>query len=296
MLLDHQVLPAFQGAPLAAVDTLAVREWLSGMVEAGLSPSRVRNAHQVLGQVLSSAVEGGKLSRNAAAGVRLPRIVRRDMHFLTAAEVERLAAVIPAPYPPLVRFDAYTGLRAGELAALRVGRLDLLRGVVQVVESATEVNGRLEWGATKSYERRTVRLPRFLRDELAAYLTDRRHSPTDLVFTMPVGGPLRASKWVERYFRPAVHAAGLPEGLRLHDLRHSAASLMIRQGANVKAVQETLGHKSATVTLDRYGHLWPDELEGLADRLDQAHTEAVAAGAWPHGGPAVVPIRKRPGQ
>ena len=97
------------------------------------------------------------------------------MHFLTAAQVEQLAAVIAAPYPLLVRLDADTGLRAGELAALRVGRLDLLRGACEVVESATEIANELVWGATKTYERRTVR----------------PHAPDDLVFTMPQGGPLR---------------------------------------------------------------------------------------------------------
>jgi integrase len=92
------------------------------------------------------------------------------MHFLSAAEVERLAEAIVPPYGVLVRFAAYTGLRAGEIAALRVKRLDLLCGTVRVVEAASEVGGRLITGPTKTHAERTVRLPRFLRDELAAYL------------------------------------------------------------------------------------------------------------------------------
>lgn len=84
--------------------------------------------------------------------------------------------------------------------------------------------------------------------------------------------------------------------LRAHDLRHTAASLLIRQGASIKAVQAQLGHKSATVTLDRYGHLWPDELDGLADRLDAARAAAVATPARPTGPAAVVRLRKRPGK
>ena len=98
---------------------------------------------------------------------------------------------------------------------------------------------------------------------------------------MPAGGPLRASKWVERYFRPAVRAAALPDRLRLHDLRHTAAPLAIRRSASIKLIQNMLGHKSAAVTLDRYGHLYEDEQERPADRLDQAHDEAVAASTWP---------------
>jgi integrase len=296
LLLDRQVLPALGEAPLAGIDTLLVREWLASLTRDGLSPSRIRNAHQVLGQVLASAVEGGRLARNPATGVRLPKLAPVKMLVLDPAEVEVLAASIERPYGVLVRFLAWTGLRVGEVAALRVHYLDLLAGRAEIVESATEVGGRLVWGPTKTYERRSVPLPRFLGQEVGAYLADRPHDPDALVFTMPAGGPLRASKFGERYFRPAVRAAGLPEALRVHDLRHTAASLAIREGASVKAVQAMLGHKSATVTLDRYGHLYPDELEALADRLDRAHAAAVAADVCPQRVPSVAPLRKRPGQ
>jgi integrase len=196
------------------------------------------------------------------------------MAFLDAAEVERLADAIDTRYRVLVLAAAYTGARASELAALRVKRLNLLRGTMEVVESVTEVDGKQVWGATKTYEARTVRLPRFLVEELAAYLADRPHGHDDLVFTSPEGGPLRQTTFMSRVFRPAVEAAGLPDGLRFHDLRHTAASLMIASGASVKAVQRTLGHATAAMTLDRYGHLYPDELESLADRLDQARARA----------------------
>jgi excisionase family DNA binding protein len=285
-LLDYQILPTFQKATLAGIDPLLVREWLAALVQSDLSPSRIRNAHQVLSQVLAAAVEANRLARNPAKGLRLPRIARREMHFLTAVQVEQLADRIAPPFPLLVRFDAYTGLRAGELAALRVARLDLLRGRCEVVESATEVAGELVWGTTKTYERRTVRLPRFLREQLAAYLADRPHAPGDLVFTMPEGGPLREPKFAERYFKPAALAAGLPAGLRVHDLRHTCASLLIREGASIKAVQHHLGHKSASITLDRHGHLFPEELDHLADRLDGSTrrllcTQRVPTPRWP---------------
>jgi integrase len=295
-LLNHQILPTFERAPLAGIDTLAVREWVAGLVEGGLSPSRVRNAHQVLSQVLASGVQGGRIVSNPAAGVRLPRLVRREMHFLTARQVEDLAATIDARYRLLVRFAAYTGLRAGELAALRVRHLNLLRGRCEVVESVTDVDGRLVWGPTKTYAHRTVHLPRFLCEQLAAYLAERPHGPDDLVFTAPQGGPLREQKFVAGIFKPAAARAGLPQRLRFHDLRHTCASLLIAQGASVKAVQAQLGHASATVTLDRYGHLFPDELEHLAERLDRARAAALADPSRTQHGPAVVPLRETAGQ
>jgi integrase len=296
LLLDNQVLPNFGTATLAGIDTLAVRKWVAALVEGGLSPSRVRNAHQVLSQVLAAAVEGGRLARNPAAGVRLPKRVEREMLFLDAGQVEQLADAIGPHYQVLVYFLAYTGLRFGEAVALRIKRLDLLRGRREVVESATEVGSRLEWGPTKTNERRTVQLPRFLADLLGKHLAGRASDPDALVFTAPQGGPLRERKFLHGQLKPAARQVGLADTLRAHDLRHTAASLLIRQGASVKAVQKTLGHKSAVMTLDRYGHLWPDELEDLADRLDRARAAAVAPSTRPIGGPAVVLIRKGAGQ
>ena len=300
VLLDNQVLPAFAGARLADLDALAVREWLAVLVGGGLSAKRARKAHQVLSQVLDAAVDGGKLARNVAAGVKLPKVQRREMHFLNAVQVEQLADAIDPRFATLVRVAAYTGLRPCELVALRVSRLDLLRGTVRVAEAAPEVAGRLEWGGVKTHEARTVRLPRFLCDELGAYLADRPHGPEDLVFTAPLGGPLRESKFVPGYFKPAVAAVGLPPTLRFYDLRHTAASLLIREGASVKAVQRQLGHATASITLDTYGHLFPDELDELAGRLEDLHDRALAtrraAEVWPHGGPAVVQLREGAGR
>jgi integrase len=223
----------------------------------------------VLGQILASAVDGGRLARNVAAGVKPPKVQRREMHFLTAVQVEVLADAIEEPYSVLIRFAAYTGLRPCELVALKVGRLDLLRCSVRVAEAAPEVAGQLEWGGVKTHEARTVRFPRSLAEEVGAYLADRPHGPDDLVFTAPRGGPLRESKFVPSRFKPAlteasrrIMAAGtdacgvLPEGLRSYDLRHTCASLLIAQGASVKAVQAHLGHATASITLDTYGHLF----------------------------------------
>jgi integrase len=180
--------------------------------------------------------------------------------------------------------------------ALRVRHLNLLRGRCEVGESATEVDGRLVWGPTKTYARRAVHLPRFLCDQLAAYLAELAARPDDLVFTAPQGGPLREQKFVAGIFKPAAARAGLPHRLRFHDLRHTCASLLIAQGASVKAVQAQLGHASATVTLDRYGHLSPDELQRLADRLQDAYAEAVTDPPRIRGPETMPQERKEAGQ
>jgi integrase len=129
----------------------------------------------------------------------------------------------------------------------------------------------------------------------AAHLAGRPHGPEDLVFPGPLGGPMRWSKWTKRYFKPAALAAGLPERLRLYDLRHTCASLLIREGATVKAVQAQLGHATASITLDTYGHLFPDELDQLAGRLEAARAAALDARASARG-PTVVRLGKGAGR
>lgn len=299
-LLDQQVLPVFSGVALADIDTLAVREWLAELTAGGLSAKRAGKARAILSQVLDAAVEGGRLNRNVAADVKPPKVQRREMLFLDAGQVEALAEAIDPRYPTLVRFAAYSGLRPSELTALKVGRLDLLRGTARVVEAAPEVDGRLHWGGLKTHEARTVRVPRSIAEELGADLADRPHGPEDLVFPAPLGGPLRPHTWIKSFFKPAVRAAGLPEDLRLYDLRHTAASLMIRDGASVKAVQAQLGHATASITLDTYGHLFPDELDQVAERLEATRAAAVetrrAAEVLPQRGPAVVQLPKSAGQ
>ena len=288
LLLDWQVLPFFGELPLNAIDTLMVREWLAALAagtvpgpdkqpRAPIGPKRARKAYNVLRMVLASAVEAGRLARNPADGVRLPKVQAREIRCFTAAEIEQLAGAITPPYSVLIRFAAYTGLRPEELTALKVRHLDLLHGACHVVEAAPEVAGRLEWGPLKDYERRTIKLPKFLVEELASYLHARGGpGPDELVFTGPEGGPLRWSKWGPRHYKRALARAGLDLDARPYDLRHTAASLAIHEGASVLAVQRLLGHSSATVTLNTYAHLWPSELDALADRLDAARARAVA--------------------
>jgi integrase len=131
------------------------------------------------------------------------------------------------------------------------------------------------YSAPKSHQARTVALPRFLIDALRDHLQGRDLGA--LAFPDSRGGPMRLHNIRRRWWRQAVGNSGAPTGLSPHELRHSAASLSISAGASIKAVQKMLGHKSATLTLDRCGHLHPDELQGVADRLDSLHAAAECA-------------------
>ena len=136
------------------------------------------------------------------------------------------------------------------------------------------------WGPTKTYARRTVHLPRFLCDQLAAHLAERPLGPDDHVFTAPQGGPLREQKFVAGIFKPAAARAGLPHRLRFHDLRHTCASLLIAQGANDPRVNQAESEQIVEA-LQKHGvpHeylLYEDEGHGFARPENRLHFYAAA--------------------
>src|SRR5215217_2624988 len=264
-VLKTHVLPRWGNVALIRVTHGDVQAWLSGLSDRGLAGASVRKAQGVLSGILGLAVRDRRLAVNPALGVALPPMQERRRRYLTAEQLEALAdAAGPGRVAVLVL--GYCGLRWSELAALRVRHFDLLRRRVLVEEAVTEVDGsHLVWGTPKTHGRRSVPLPRFLVDELARTVVTR---PADeLAFPSPQGAVLRNRNARSAWFDAAARAIGEP-GLTPHELRHTAASLAIKAGANVKAVQRMLGHASAAMTLDRYADLFDDDLDDVADRLD----------------------------
>ncbi len=270
-LLRSQVLPRWGRYRLADLAHADIAAWVAQMTAGGLAPATVRQAHRVLALVLTLAVRDGRIPRNPAVGVPLPRVRRAEPRFLTREQVERLAEA-SGEYGDAVRLLACTGLRFGELAGLRVRRVDFLRRRLTIAESATEVGGTVEFGSPKTHQQRTVPFPVGLAEPLARRCEGK--GPDDLVITSPEGAVLRSGNFRRRFFDPAATAAGL-EDLAPHDLRHTAASLLVASGANVKAVQRMLGHASAAMTLDVYSGLFDDDLGALGERMDAAHQASV---------------------
>lgn len=307
-VLKVHVLPAFGNAQVGTLDRPEVQRYIASLVEAGASPGSVRKVYAVLKMVLDVAVDAKAIKANPAVGVRLPRAQRRRMLVLEAAEVTSLARELREPYGLLVTLAAWSGLRAGEIAALRVGDLDLARGSVRD-RTRSPICGHLHRGSTKNHREANVALPRGLCDDLAAFLASRRGGPAPhdaALFTGPGGGPFRHGNFYSRHFKPAVERA-LPEhlhGLRFHDLRHTCASLLIAQGWHPKAVSEQLRHASIAITMDLYGHLLASYSQQLVERLDAAYDDArraapIGAGVLPMrsaadpGRPQQTPIRPR---
>ena len=271
MYVDRYVLPTFGDVPLARLEQLAVRSWVTELSARGLAPATVQKAYQLLGKVMSAAVDAGLIAASPCRRVPLPRVEREEMRFLTPAEVATLADAIHPRYRALVLLGAYGGLRIGELAGLKPARVDVLRARLDVAEILVEVNGHITQGSPKTKAgRRTVSIPRPVAEELGEHLA--RWSG-EYVFTSPSGGPLRVPGWRQRFWRPAVRDAGL-HPLRPHDLRHTAVTFWIAEGANPKQVATRAGHTSVSFTLDRYGHLFPEADDELMERLEAAYTAA----------------------
>jgi integrase len=265
-----RVEPQWGDVAVVDVKTSAVKAWVAKMAAEEVGAATIENAFGLLRQVLGAAVEDERIPRNPCEGVRLPKRKHADRGYLSHAQVSVLAAAVERQ-PEVVRFLAYTGLRWGEMAALRVQDFDMLRRRVNVSRSVTESGG-LVWSTPKTWERRSVPFPAVLVDELAALMVGKRRE--ELVFTDLRGGVLRNSNWRARVFARAVakcrKAVDTFPSITPHELRHTAASLAVSAGANVKAVQRMLGHAKASMTLDVYADLFDADLDEVAVSLDAA--------------------------
>ena len=274
--LRNHVLPYFKTMTLQSVTPADIRDWLGKTQSKGIAPSTIKAAYQVLDQILNQATIDGLISRSPCVGVQLPKDRRHaEVCFLTPAEVAALAEATDPRFKVFILTAAYTGMRAGELAALKLDRLNLLHGTIEVRESLSEVRGKPVVGPTKTGKPRTITVPRFLSELLATHIST--CSANGYVFTSPNGGPHRHRNFYARFFKPAVRSARLPTRLRFHDLRHTCAAILIANGRHMEEVKEYLGHSSIRVTSDRYGHLFPAAKQALADSLNETYLRVVEA-------------------
>lgn len=272
------VSPKWRKTLIRNVKRSAVRAWVTELTADGAGAATIENAVGVLRLVLGLAVEDKRLAENPAVGVKLPPRKHRPRAYLTHEQVWEVAETIDKRYTTLVLFLAYAGLRFGEAAALEVRDLDLLRRRVEVRQQVTEVEGKLSWTPTKGKRRRSVPIPKFLVEPLSVLCQGKARN--EQVFTSPNGEVLRLNSWRRRMWNPAITTLRQVDKDKVahrdfpnatpHDMRHTAASLAISDGANVKAIQTMLGHKSAALTLDTYADLFPDDLESVAAAFDRA--------------------------
>lgn len=236
-----------------------------------LSPRTIRITHTVLSAALKQAVSWGELPRNPAAGAKLPKVQRREMHALSseqAASFQKAAAA--NRHGVLFMFALATGMRPSEYLALRWKDVDFKAGTMTVQRVVLSTGARGTFADPKTdRSRRTIPLPASTVKALREHrLQSKFKGPDDLVFPGEDGQPLDAHNLAQRHFKPLAKAAGLPEGFRLYDLRHSCATLLLAAGINPKVVSERLGHASIKLTLDVYSYVLPNIQQEAAAKLD----------------------------
>lgn len=275
-LLRLHAVPVFGHLPLARVEPQHLQRLLADLLEAGLSPATVRQLHAVLRRAFGQAARWGLAAHNVASLVTPPRITRQEMAtlspeqariFLAAAKSDRLAA--------LYVLALTTGMRQGELLALRWQNIDASTLHVKATLQRTP-DGFIFAEPKTARSRRQVALTRAaveaLRSHRARQLQERLRmgvawEDNDLVFANETGRPIEAANLRNRSFWPLLGRAGLPR-VRFHDLRHTAATLMLGQGVHPKIVAEMLGHSQIAMTLDLYSHVTPTMQRQAVEALE----------------------------
>ncbi len=272
------VLPALGKIPLKDLKPEHLQHFYSDRLGKGLSPTTIRHHHMLLHKALDDAVRWGLLARNIADAVSPPLNIRKEMRILNDIEINKvLSESRDTKYFILFAVDLMTGLRRSELLGLQWADVDLIMAELSVARSLHRlISGETIYRPPKTVKsRRTVALSpatcQLLREHLQKTMDmcSRLNIPFTnerLVFSEQDGSPLRPDTITQAWHRMAKKMN--LNGVRFHDLRHSHASLMLKQGVHPKIVQERLGHSTIAVTLDTYSHVTPGLQRAAAERLD----------------------------
>jgi integrase len=271
--------PAIGKVKLKALTPDHVRGLYRSKLDEGLAPRSVLHIHRTLSKALKQAVMDGLIPRNAAAPVKPPRPRREEIRPLNREQVWALFEAARDDRLEALYVVAVTaGLRRGELQGLKWEDLDLEAGTLQVRRTLSEPRGGYIFEAPKSGKGRNIRLTQRATTALTKHrkrqLEERMRlgilwQAHDLVFPSGAGTPLSGGN-LNRAFKALLKRAGLSSMIRFHDLRHTCATLLLRQGVNPKFVQELLGHGDVSLTLNVYSHILPDMGDIAASAMDDA--------------------------
>ena len=252
------IAPTFAKLPIGSITTADVSRWLGDVAARGAAPSTTRRAFAVLRGVFAHAVADRRIAQSPAVAAKAPRAgARREGRALSTRELQRLLEALPADFVVPVACLALSGLRFSEWAALTVGDvITTPHGSAFRIHRAMpqdRTSNRLVVGYTKGHRSRAVPVPAAVLEQLRGRLESADKS--EPLFPSPTG-----LHWTNTNFRArsgwtaAVESAGLAS-IRIHDLRHTAATLLLSSGADLKSVSRILGHASTVMTADLYGHV-----------------------------------------
>lgn len=264
---------------LDKVSPVDIQKVYGEIIARGLSPQTLRDGHRVLSCALKQAVKWNLLSRNPADYVELPKVVRKERRVLNAEECRRfIAASEEIKHGVVFEFALLTGMRPEEFLAVQWGDIDFERSTVQVRRALVRHKKKWSFNEPKtSRSRRTIIIPKPLVHKLIKHKGEQiiqklsannLWESHDLVFCGEFGAPLSIPNLTYRYFRPILKLAELPQ-IRLYDLRHTHATLLLTAEENPKVVAERLGHSTIVLTLDTYSHVLPTMQKNATDKLEK---------------------------
>jgi integrase len=282
--LDRHFLPYFGHMRMADIMPSTVQGWVTKAVADGLSARSVVKYHVMLHGIFKRAVRDRIIAHNPCTDTELPKVVGRKIQILTPEEFDRLLDAIPDRWTPLVLTAIETGLRWGELIALRPRHVDFLRRTITIEETIVEVSKKLsptgQRMVVKPYpkddEPRTLRVSQELLDVLSARIRTLGLGRDDLFFpsTETAGGnPVSRNTFRTKVWLPALAKAELGFHVRMHDLRHAHASWLLAGGADLKTVMDRMGH-SQIQTTQKYLHTLPDAEDRALAALQQIRDRA----------------------
>jgi integrase len=267
LIRDH-IKPEIGHIRLIALGPDHLQTLYSKKIKAGLSNRTVQYIHAVIRRALNQAVKWGLIYRNPTDAVTAPKVQKKPPQTLSEDQVkEFLASVEEHSLYPLYELAITTGMRKGELLGLQWKDVDLKQGRINVTRTLVTIQGRTHLAEPKSERaKRTITLPEYAASALREHqlATDRDDG---FVFTSSVGTPI-SQRNLTRHFHSALSKLGLPR-LRFHDLRHTAATLLLKDNVHPKIVQEKLGHSTITLTLDTYSHVIPGVQDEAAKSMDK---------------------------
>jgi len=276
------IKPAIGRVKLKALTPAHARALYRQKLDAGLSPRTVNYIHVTLHKALSQAVGDGLVQRNAAQ-VKAPRPGKPEIEPLSPEQARKLIATAHEAggrYAALYVVALHTGLRVGEMLGLRWDDLDLgdAAPALQVRRTLSETRTGQKFELPKSGKGRAIKLSRKAADALRRHRARQAEEKlrlgslwqdSGLVFPTSTGTATSGTNLLGRYFRPLLGRADLPP-IRLHDLRHTCATILLMAGKHPKYVQELLGHASISITLDTYSHVIEGMDGGLGDAMNEA--------------------------
>lgn len=269
--LRSHAYPAFGDLRLASIRTDDLQSWLTGLVQVhGLAPRTARKVQQKVTAVFNAAVRSQRIQASPCVGLKGPEVPHKEILPITAEQIHALVKTLPDRYRLVVVLGAGSGLRPGELLGLQVRHVDFLRRTVKVEQQVQRAYpGVVVCPPKTKRSYRTVPVPQAVIDAVALHLKKHPAGPDGFLFA----GPVNADHFMDKVWRPAVQTAGLPKGTRLHDLRHTYASVLIRHGKGPKTVAARLGD-TVVVAMETYGHLFPDEDEDTREAVEEFLREA----------------------